>query len=53
MNKIGSIQKRALQPFQNDFESNESQFLDKAKKSTMAIVRLGCLCLEIHKAINK
>ena len=52
MNKIESIQKRALQLLYNDFESNYSQLLDKAKKNTMTIVRLRCLCLEIYKTIN-
>ena len=53
MNKIESIQKRALQLLYNDFESNYSQLLDKAKKSTMTIVRLHCLFLEICKTINR
>ena len=53
MNKIESIQKRALQLLCNDFESNYSQLLDKAKKSTMTIVRLHCLFLEICKTINR
>ena len=52
MNKIGSIQKRALQLLYNDVESNYSQLLDRAKKSTMAIVRLRCLCLRICKTAN-
>ena len=37
----------------NDFESNYSQLLDKAEKSTMTIVRLRCLYLEIYKTINR
>ena len=53
MNKIESIQKRALQLLYNDFESNYSQLLDKAKKSTMTIVRLRYLYLEIYKTINR
>ena len=53
MNKIESIQKRALQLLYNDFESNYSQLLGKAKKSTMTIVRLHCLYFEIYKAINR
>ena len=47
MNKIESMQKKALQQLHNDFESNFTQLLDKAKESTMTIVRLLCLCLEI------
>ena len=53
MNKIEGVQRRALQLFYNDFESNYSKLLDKAKKSTMTIVRLRCLCLEIYKTINR
>ena len=53
MNKIESIQKRALQLLCDDFESNYSQLLDKAKKSTMTIVRLRYLYLEIYKTINR
>ena len=53
MNKIESIQKRALQLFYNDFKSNYSQLLDKAKKITMEIARLRRLCLEIYKTINR
>ena len=52
MSKIESMQKRALQLLYNDFESNYSQRLDKTKKSTMTIVRLRCLCLEIYKTIK-
>ena len=49
MNKIKSFQKRVLQLFYNDFECNYSQLLGKAKKSTVTIVRLCCLRLEIYK----
>ena len=53
MKKIESIQKKALQLLYNDFRSNHSQLLDKAKKSTMTVVRLRCLCLEIYKTLNR
>ena len=53
MKKIESIQKKALQLLYNDFRSNHSQVLDKAKKSTMTAVRLRCLYLEIYKTINR
>ena len=43
VNKIESIQKRPLQLLCNDFESNYSHLLEKAKKSTVTIVRLHCL----------
>ena len=52
MNKIESIQKRDLQLLLNDCKSNYSQ-LFKAKKSTMAILRLRCLRLEMYKTINR
>ena len=53
MKKIDSIQNKALQLLYKDFGSNYSQLLDKAKKSTMTVVRLRCLCLEIYKIINR
>ena len=53
MKKIESIQKKALQLLYNDFRSNHSQLLDKAKKITMTVVRLRCLCLEIYKTLNR
>ena len=52
INKIDSIQKRVLQLLHNDFESNYSQLLDKAKKSAMTIVKFRCLCLEMYKTVN-
>ena len=53
MCKIESLPKRAFQLLYNDFESNYSQLLDEARKSTMTIVRLRCLFLEIYKTINR
>ena len=53
MKKIESIQKKTLQLLYNDFRSNHSQLLDKTKKSTMTVVRLRCLCLEIYKTLNR
>ena len=52
INKIESIHKRNSQLLFSKVRNNYSQLLDKAKKSTMAIIRLRCLCLEIYKAIN-
>ena len=52
INKIESIHKRNLQLLFSKVRNNYSQLLDKAKKSTMTIIRLRCLCLEIYKAIN-
>ena len=42
-----------MQLLYNEFERNYSQLLGKAKKSSMAIVRLRCLCVEIYKTINR
>ena len=42
-----------MQLLYNEFERNYSQLLGKAKKSSMAIVRLHCLCVEIYKTINR
>ena len=41
-----------MQLLYNDVGSNHSQLLDKAKRSTVTIVRLRWLCLEIYKTIN-
>ena len=53
MTKIESIQKRAFQLLHNDLESNYSQLLGKVKKSTMTILRLCCLYIEMYKTINR
>ena len=53
MNKIESIQNRSLQLLYNDFEINYSQLLDQTKKSTVVMVKLRCLCLEIYKTKNR
>ena len=42
-----------MQLLYNEFERNYSQLLGKAKKSSVAIVRLRCLCVEIYKTINR
>ena len=42
-----------MQLLYSEFERNYSQLLGKAKKSSMAIVRLRCLCVEIYKTINR
>ena len=42
-----------MQLLYNEFERNYSQLLGKAKKSSRAIVRLRCLCVEIYKTINR
>ena len=42
-----------MQLLYNEFERNYSQLLGKAKKSSMAIVRLRCLCVEIYKTVNR
>ena len=42
-----------MQLLYNEFERNYSQLLGKAKKSSMAIVRLRCLCVEICKTISR
>ena len=42
-----------MQLLYNEFERNYSQLLGKAKKSSMAIVRLRCLCVEIYNTISR
>ena len=42
-----------MQLLYNEFERNYSQLLGKAKKSSMTIVRLRCLCVEIYNTISR
>ena len=50
--KIESIQKRALQFLFDDHVSSYDELLTKAHKSTMTVQRLRILCIEIYKTIN-
>ena len=53
LNKIESLQKRALQFLYNDYSISYEGLLEKAGKVKMNVYRLRNLCVEIYKTINK
>ena len=55
LNKVESLQKRALRFLYEDHVSSYEELLQKAGKETMKvneIMRLRSLCIEIYKLIN-
>ena len=52
LNKIESLQKRALRFLSEDYVSSYEELLQKAGKETMKVNRLRSLCIEIYKSIN-
>ena len=52
LQKIESIQKRALRFLYSDYESDYEALLTKAGKTTMNVYRLKVLCTEIYKSLN-
>ena len=52
LNKIESLQKRALLYLYSDYESPYHTLLAKPGKVTMKAIRLRILCVEIYKSIN-
>ena len=52
LNKIESLQKRALRYLYSDDESPYDKLLAKSGKVTMKASRLRSLCVEIYKSIN-
>ena len=52
LQKIESIQKRALRFLYGDYESDYETLLTKAGKTTMNVYRLNVLCTEIYKSLN-
>ena len=52
INEIDSLQKRALRFLFEDHESSNETLLIKAKKPTMTVQRLRCLCVEIYRTVN-
>ena len=52
LNKIESLQKRALRHLYSDYESPYDTFLAKLCKVTMKASSLRSLCVEIYKSIN-
>ena len=51
LNKVESLQKRALRFLYEDVSSYE-ELLQKAGKKTIKVKRLRSLCIEIYKSIN-
>ena len=52
LNKVESLQKKALRFLYEDYVSSYEELLQKAGKETMRINRLRSLCIEIYKSIN-
>ena len=52
LNKVKSLQKRALRFLYEDYVSSYVGLLQKAGKETMKVNRLRSLCIEIYKVIN-
>ena len=52
LNKIESLQKRALRYLYSDYESLYDTLLAKSGKVTMKASRLRSLCVEIYESIN-
>ena len=52
LNKVESLQKRALRFLDEDYVSSYEELLQKSGKDTMNVNRLRSLCFEIYKSIN-
>ena len=52
LNKVESLQKRALRFLYEDYVLSYEELLEKAEKETMKVNRLRSLCVEIYKLIN-
>ena len=52
LNKVESLQKRALRFLYEDYVSSYEELLQKAGKETMKVNRLRSLCIEIYKSKN-
>ena len=52
LNKVESLQKRALRLLYEDYVSSYEELLQKAGKETMKVNKLRSLCIEIYKTIN-
>ena len=53
LNKIESLQKRALRFLYNDYSTSYEGLLEKSGKVKMSVNMLRNLCVEIYKTINK
>ena len=52
LNKVESLQKRALRFLCDNYDSSYESILKLAGKSTMNVNRLRSLCIEIFKTLN-
>ena len=52
LNKVESLQKRALRFLYDNYDSSYESILKIAGKSTMNVNRLRSLCIEIFKTLN-
>ena len=52
LNKIESLQKRALRFLYDNYDSSYESILKLAGKSTMNVARLRRLCIETFKTLN-
>ena len=52
LEKIESLQKRALRFLLNDYVSSYKQLLEKSDKCHINICQLRLLCIEIYKTLN-
>ena len=52
LNKVESLQKRALRFLYDNYDSSYESILKIAAKSTMNVNRLRSLCIEIFKTLN-
>ena len=53
LDKIESLNKRALRFLLNDYVSSYEQLLEKSGKCNMNIRQLRFLCIEIYKTLNE
>ena len=52
LNKVESLQKRALRFLYEDYVSSYEELLQNTGKDTTKVNRLRSLCIEIYKLIN-
>ena len=52
LNKVESLQKRALRFLYNNYDSSNKSILKPAGKNTMNVNRLRNLCMETFKTLN-
>ena len=53
LNKIESIQKRAIRFLYNDYATSYEDLLEKSGRCTIKVKNIKVLCVEIYKTLNK